>query len=239
RRIAGAGLHLRRRSRTRHGRGRRVVRGRRRDVQRRLRDQPHAVGTGRRHLPRLRRRSRGRLHRPAAPRRGRPLGGRHRRAATLRLPGGDLARSRAQVRRRVVRGAPARAEPDGRRTRSRLNEHHAMSTSPRGLRIVLVRSLLTAFGGAEHTAALHAAGLQRRGYDVTVLAGWPLDTSHPYYRMLRTAGVAVVTPSRWSARPAWRTLALALRPLALPFYLLARPKSIGAAWSSLAEIVTT
>jgi len=105
--------------------------------------------------------------------------------------------------------------------------------------VVFVRSLLTAFGGAEHAAALNAVGMRRRGYAVTFLAGSPIDTSHPYYRMLVSAGVTVLTPTPWTARTAWRSAALALRPVAILPYLLLRPKAFSAAWSSIGEIVTT
>src|SRR4029079_16637660 len=105
--------------------------------------------------------------------------------------------------------------------------------------VVFVRSLLTAFGGAEHAAALNAVGMRRRGYAVTFLAGSPIDTSHPYYRMLVSAGVTVLTPTPWTARTAWRSAALVLRPVAILPYLLLRPKAFSAAWSSIGEIVTT
>ena len=105
--------------------------------------------------------------------------------------------------------------------------------------VVIVRTLLTAFGGAEHAAALHAAGLRRRGCEVTVLTDGDGDRSHPYFVMLRDSGVNLVTPTRWTRRTLVRRLALAMRPLALPFYLLLRPKALGAAWRSLAAVVDT
>jgi glycosyltransferase involved in cell wall biosynthesis len=114
-----------------------------------------------------------------------------------------------------------------------------MSRRPGPDAVVFVRSLLTAFGGAEHAAALNAVGMRRRGYAVTFLAGSPMDTSHPYYRMLVSAGVTVLTPTPWTERTVLRSVALALRPVAILPYLLLRPKPIGAAWSSVAEIVKT
>jgi glycosyltransferase involved in cell wall biosynthesis len=105
--------------------------------------------------------------------------------------------------------------------------------------VVVVRTLLTAFGGAEHAAALHALGLQRRGYDVAFLTAANFDPAHPYCRMLEVAGVRLVTPTPWTARALVRRIALALRPVALPFYLMLRPKGLRDAWSSLAAIVDT
>jgi glycosyltransferase involved in cell wall biosynthesis len=105
--------------------------------------------------------------------------------------------------------------------------------------VVIVRALLTAYGGAEHAAALHAAGLKRRGYDVSFLARPPLDTAHPYYTTMREASVRVVAPPRWSEHAALRALARAVRPALLPPYLMMRPKTLPEAWRSLEAIADT
>jgi glycosyltransferase involved in cell wall biosynthesis len=105
--------------------------------------------------------------------------------------------------------------------------------------VIVVRSLLTAFGGAEHAAALTAIGLKRRGYPVTFLTRPPLDVSHPYHRALRDEGIAVLAPRVWHANRGLGTAAAAARPILLPAYLIARPKPIAEAWRCVGEVTRT
>jgi glycosyltransferase involved in cell wall biosynthesis len=111
--------------------------------------------------------------------------------------------------------------------------------SPPQLHAVFVKSILTAFGGAEHTAVRLACGLRRQGHRVSFLTRPPLDREHPYFRELVAAGVDVhVFPHIQDSR-LLVALSRLVRPLLLPAYLLYRPKPLRQAWDALGSILWT
>jgi glycosyltransferase involved in cell wall biosynthesis len=112
-------------------------------------------------------------------------------------------------------------------------------SGPQRPHVVVVRSLLTAFGGAEHAAALTAIGLKRRGYAVTFLTRPAVDVSHPYHQALRDSGIPVLAPRVWHRHRGLKAAAAAARPVLLPAYLVARPKAIAEAWRCVGEVTRT
>lgn len=110
---------------------------------------------------------------------------------------------------------------------------HATTARPH---IVVVRSLLTAYGGAEHTAALTARALKRRAYDVTVVTRPPVARSHPYYTLLEEAGVPVLAPPVIRNAPALQMAARLVRPTMFPPYYVLRRKTTSASWQSVCAI---
>lgn len=103
--------------------------------------------------------------------------------------------------------------------------------------VVILRALLTQFGGAEQTASLTAVALCKRGFRVVYQAGVPLDPAHPYYTRLRDAGIGVLVQPDLRTRGTARALLLALRPIAWPLYAALRGKSLARAWSDMRAII--
>lgn len=106
-------------------------------------------------------------------------------------------------------------------------------------KIIFVRSLLTAYGGAEHTFALLACELKRRGYDIAFVTRPPINKAHPYHRMLVAAGIRVLTPSVLSKNRLLRALEVFTRPFLFVPYVIYRRKSIKQSWASVCSIAET
>lgn len=113
-----------------------------------------------------------------------------------------------------------------------------MSSGP-GLHVVVFRSLLTTFGGAERTAVRAAVGLRARGYRVTFVARPPVDRRHDHFIQLRRAGIPVVALPHWHQQHRLRRMVRWLRPLIFIPYSVLRPKAPGKAWHAVSEIADT
>jgi glycosyltransferase involved in cell wall biosynthesis len=107
------------------------------------------------------------------------------------------------------------------------------------LRVVVVRSLLTETGGAEHTATLFATGLAARGYDVHFITRPPVQRGHSYARALAAAGIPLLAQPRLRESPALVALAALARPCLLLPYLAWRRKPLRESWASLGSILET
>jgi glycosyltransferase involved in cell wall biosynthesis len=110
---------------------------------------------------------------------------------------------------------------------------------PSKVHVILVKSILTSFGGGEHAAVRLACALRRRGYPVTLLTRPPVDRGHPYFLELREAGVDVQAFPQYQDNPAVRALCALARPLLVLPYLAYRRKPLRPAWDSVGSILWT
>lgn len=103
-------------------------------------------------------------------------------------------------------------------------------------RIILVTSMFTNYGGAEHALLLLACALKRRGYEVAVVMRSPVNRTHPYYQALRDAGVPLIAPPALRKSRFLKALAGLLSCLIFAPYLIWRRKSLADSWRSVASI---
>jgi glycosyltransferase involved in cell wall biosynthesis len=71
------------------------------------------------------------------------------------------------------------------------------------MHVVVALEGMYPFGGTERQAVDIACGMTTRGYEVTLLSRWPLDTRSVYLDELRTAGVRIL-PRGWTSAPRHR-----------------------------------
>jgi glycosyltransferase involved in cell wall biosynthesis len=106
-------------------------------------------------------------------------------------------------------------------------------------KIVFVKSLLTAFGGAENTVVLLACELRRRGHEVVFITRPPVNKSHPYFIALRNAGIPVIAPPNLRRNRMVQWLGWLLRwMLFLPYWAFRRNPP-DTPWRCVSSIVDT
>jgi glycosyltransferase involved in cell wall biosynthesis len=103
-------------------------------------------------------------------------------------------------------------------------------------RIILVTSMFTNYGGAEHALLLLACALKRRGHEVAVVMRSPVNRAHPYYQALRDAEVPLIALPALRKNQLLKVLAGLLSCLMFVPYLIWRWKSLPESWRSVASI---